>query len=215
MWPTDMLTSMLQFAVVAGVMTLVPGLDFTLILRTALTQTKRVSFAAGLGISLGLVAWALAAAAGLSALLAASDLAFTVMRFVGAAYMIYLGARFLWHSRNAEVAFSAHLSAAESGWTGFRRGVLTNVLNPKIGVFYIAILPPFIPADSNVISAALLLGSVHVIESMLYFTAIILAAGFFKAQFERPRLRAAIDRVAGILILGFGLKLLTAGTPAS
>ncbi|MEN9710911.1 MAG: hypothetical protein RL441_903 [Actinomycetota bacterium] len=209
-----MTSALMQFAVVAGLMTLVPGLDFTMILRTALTQSKRVAFAAGAGICLGLFVWALAAAAGLSAVLAASESAFTALRLAGAAYMIYLGAMFIWHSRHPQVATESDAVSAESAITTFWRGVLTNILNPKIGAFYIAMLPPFIPADTNVALAGLALGAVHVIESMLYFTAIILAANFFKSQFSRPRFRAWLDRVAGVLIIGFGVRLLTASSPA-
>ena len=206
---TDMLNSLAQFAVVAGLMVLVPGLDFTLVLRTALTQSKKVAFAASAGICLGLFLWAAAAAAGLSAVLAASETAFTTLRFIGAGYMIYLGARFLWHSHPREESHHSSPAAPESTLTTFGRGVLTNVLNPKAGVFYIAILPPFLPVDSNVLLSGLAFASVHVIESLLYFTAIILAADFFKEQFTKPRFRKWLDRIAGTLIIGFGLRLLT------
>lgn len=209
-----MTSALMQFAVVAGLMTLVPGLDFTMILRTALTQSKKVAFAAGAGICLGLFVWALAAAAGLSAVLAASETAFTALRLVGAGYMTYLGVMFVWHSRHPSASTESAVVPVESALTTFWRGVLTNILNPKIGVFYVAMLPPFIPADTNVVFAGLALGAVHVIESMLYFTAIIVAANFFKAQFSRPRFRAWLDRVAGVLIIGFGLRLLTASSPS-
>lgn len=207
---TEMMNSMAQFAIVAGLMTLVPGIDFTFVLRTALTQTKRVAFAAALGISCGLILWAIAAAAGLSALLAASELAFTAMRIGGALYMVYLGVTFIRHAHDGN--FSSGSADSSSAVTSFRRGLLTNALNPKIGVFYLAILPPFLPSDTNTVLAALLLALVHVVEGLLYFALVIAAAGFFKRQLERPSLRATVDRFAGVLIIGFGARLLLSST---
>lgn len=208
----DMVAAMAQFAIVAGLMTLVPGIDFTFVLRTALTHSKTVAFAAVLGISSGLILWAVAAAAGLTALLAASEMAFTALRFGGALYMIYLGAVFIIKSNDHRM--SGELASEGSVSTAFRRGLLTNLLNPKIGVFYLAVLPPFLPTDTNTVLAAFLLALVHVAEGLIYFTFVIAAASFFKRQLEKPHLRAFVDRFAGVLIIGFGVRLLASSSNA-
>lgn len=213
MWSaTDMAAAMTQFAIVAGLMTLVPGLDVTLVLRTALTQPKRVAFAAAFGIVVGLLLWAVAAAAGLSALLSASELAFNAMRIGGALYMMFLGAKFFVDSTRHEDVPADLVPITDSGFSSFRRGLMTNVLNPKIGVFYLAMLPPFIPSGTNTVVAALVLASIHVVECLAYFSAIILAAQFFRQQFGKPTMRALVDRLAGVLIIGFGLRLLASGS---
>ena len=100
----SMSQAMLQFAVVAGAMTLVPGLDFTFVLRAALTHNRRSAVSAGLGIATGLMLWAIAASLGLSAVLATAPIAFTAMQIIGAFYLMYLGISY-WRSSSTNFEF--------------------------------------------------------------------------------------------------------------
>lgn len=203
-----MTQAILEFAIVAGAMTLVPGLDFTFVLRTALTQHRVVAVAAALGIAAGLLLWALAAAIGLGALLATSTVLYSTLQVFGALYMLYLGFTF-WRGSDPGEDVDVRGVTGETALSVFRKGLLTNLLNPKIGVFYLAVLPPFIPSNSHHVAAAMTLASIHVVECLVFFAVTIAAAQAFKRQLERNVWRKRIDRISGALIIGFGIRVLS------
>ncbi|MEV6525634.1 LysE family translocator [Longispora sp. NPDC051575] len=197
-----MLTSIASFALVAGLLTLMPGLDTALVLRTAVAQGRAAAFATALGINVGALIWGAAAAVGVSALLAASQLAYTVLKFVGAAYLVWLGIGML--RRRATPDAEPPAPSVRRAWL---RGMTTNLLNPKIGAFYVAMLPQFIPADSSHLAMGLLLALVHDIEGMLWFTLLICGAHAVRGWLGRRSVRKALDRVTGAALIGFGAKL--------
>lgn len=203
-----MTAAILGFAVVAGLMTLVPGIDTALVLRTAVTQGRARAFAAAAGISLGVLIWGIAAALGVSALLAASQVGFTVLRWVGAAYVVWLGVSLIVRAgRGEHLGLDGDQPAPESAWVGFRRGLLTNLLNPKIGVFYVAVLPQFLPEDVPAALAGGVLALVHVAEGMAWFTLLILATHLLRTWLSRRVVQTWIDRITGGVLIGFGVKL--------
>src|SRR5688500_18361411 len=135
--------ALLSFSLVALLTVLTPGLDTVIVLRTALLSGKRAAMGVVLGITLGCLVWAVASLAGLTALLQASALAYDVVRWLGAAYLIYLGAKALWNSRRpVEIDEPAPVPSARAD---VRVGLLTNLLNPKPGSFYLSLLPQFLP----------------------------------------------------------------------
>ena len=203
-----MTAALIGFAVVAGLMTLVPGIDTALVLRTAVTQGRARAFAAAAGISLGVLIWGVAAALGVSALLAASQVAFTVLRWAGAAYVVWLGISLIVKAgRGEHLALDGDQPAPESAWVGFRRGLLTNLLNPKIGVFYVAVLPQFLPEDVPAALGGGVLALVHVAEGMAWFTLLILATHLLRTWLSRRAVQAWIDRITGAVLIGFGIKV--------
>lgn len=203
-----MTAAIIGFAVVAGLMTLVPGIDTALVLRTAITQGRARAFAAAAGISLGVLVWGIAAALGVSALLAASQVAFTILRWAGAAYVVWLGVTLLVKAgRGNHLGVDETATAPESAWAGFRRGLLTNLLNPKIGVFYVAVLPQFMPDDVPAALAGGGLALVHVVEGMAWFTLLILATHLLRTWLSRQGVQRWIDRITGGVLIGFGIKL--------
>lgn len=208
--------AVLSFAVVAGVVTVIPGLDTALVLRAAITQGRRQAFATALGISTGALLWGAGAAVGVSALLTASGLLYGVLRVAGAAYLIWLGAKMLWAAvRGTERPPSTAAASVESAWRSWQRGLLTHVLNPKIGAFYIAVLPQFIPAHTPHLAVGLLLATVHDVEGMLWFSVIICGAHSIRRWLGRRSAQRAIDGTTGAVLLGFGLKLsLAANRPS-
>lgn len=206
--------ALLAFAIAAGLLTITPGLDTALVLRTAAVEGSRRAMLAGAGICCGLFGWALAASIGLGALLAVSRLAFDVLRIAGACYLIYLGARIFFRKSSAlmnppvegpQQLSDGNLSASAPRW--FARGFLTNILNPKVGVFYVTFLPQFIPAGAGVASFSLLLASIHVAEGIVWFLLLISATSVFSQFLRRPRVAKAIDRVTGTVFVGFGVAL--------
>lgn len=201
--------AILSFALVAGLMTITPGVDTALVLRTAATRGRAAGFAAALGITSGVLVWAVAAAVGVSALLAASHTAYTVLRVAGALYMVYLGVRLVVAAlrRPGAPVDEAAARRPAGAWTAYRQGLVVNLLNPKIGAFYVALLPQFLPPDVPPAIAAAVLALVHNAEGLLWFALIILAVDRARAWLARPRVRRGLDLVTGSTIAGFGIAL--------
>lgn len=200
-------SALLGFALVAGLLTITPGLDTALVLRAALTQDRVRAYATAAGICGGLLIWGVAAAVGISALLAASTLAYDGLRIVGAGYMVWLGIGLLRSARRGEGHGEDARPSTATGLQGFRRGLLTNVLNPKIGAFYIAVLPQFLPESMSAIAMGALLAAAHVALSLLWFTVLILAASRMRGFLTRPSAQRALDGGTGLVLVGFGLRL--------
>ncbi|MFJ8955202.1 LysE family translocator [Streptomyces sp. NPDC102381] len=189
-----------------------PGIDTMLVLRHTLLADRRAGFATVAGITLGYLAWATASLAGLTALLAASQTAYDVVRVAGASYLIWLGGIAIWKSlpRNREaatgfydVAPAAHLKMSKA----LRSGLVTNMLNPKVGVFYISILPQFLPAESGATTWGVLLVAIHVAVTALWFSVVIWMAAKARRLLLRERVRAWLDRVTAAVLIGVGFKL--------
>lgn len=205
--------AVLSFAVVAGLLTLVPGIDTSIVLRAGLTRRRAVAFATAAGVCTGALAWGAAAAVGASALLAASDLAYRALTLAGAAYMAWLGASLIWKTVSRKGAAGLHPAQdpapAQDGTLAgaWLRGTATNLLNPKVGVFYIATIPQFIPAGMSPAAMGLLLAAVHGIMAMGWFTLIIIGTGLASRWLRSPRSIKVIDRITGTVLIGFGARL--------
>ncbi|MFC8448059.1 LysE family translocator [Kitasatospora sp. NPDC057223] len=199
-------TALWSFALVVGLLTLTPGLDTALILRTSALGHRRQAWGVVLGIQTGTLVWGTLTSAGVTALLTASHLAYEILRWAGAAYLLWMGVRMLL-SRDAGVAEPAAGPAGGGLLRGWRRGTLTNLLNPKVGVFYVAVLPQFIPAGVPHFSAGVLLTCVHVAEGLLWSAVLVGFARVVRGSLQRPAVRRALDRVAGTVVAGFGVRL--------
>lgn len=207
--------SLLSFSVVAALMTIVPGLDTALVLRSALALGRRQAFATAFGIGTGALAWGAAAATGVSVLLTASHAAYLALRVAGAVYLVWLGVSMLRGARRGDPAGAADdgtdldptAVSRPSAARAYLRGVATNLLNPKIGAFYIAMLPQFIPAHTPHLAMGLALAGIHDVEGLLWFTVIILAAHRARGWFARARVRRAMDAATGTVLIGFGVEL--------
>ena len=199
--------AILGFAAVALVLTVIPGLDTTVVLRTALTQSRKHAFASALGISVGALAWGVAAAVGAAALLAASEVAYRILTIAGAAYMAYLGVMLIVRSfRHSSLPVEQNVAPAPV-WRTFLTGVWTNLLNPKIGVFYVATIPQFIPAGASPLGMGLLLAGVHDLIALIWFAGIIGGAQIARRWLAHARALRIIDRVAGTVLIAFGARL--------
>lgn len=203
--------ALVSFALVAGVVTITPGLDTALVLRSALTQGRASAYATALGINAGCLVWGVAAAVGVSAVLTASEVAYTILRLVGAAYLIWLGLRWLVAAirrdrTSAAVAADGNRSHVTK-WAAWRQGLGVNILNPKIGAFYVALLPQFIPPDVSPALMGVLLATVHNIEGILWFTLIIAGAHTMRAWLRRPRVQRGMNGITGATLIGFGVAL--------
>ena len=203
--------SLIAFTAAAAVLTATPGLDTALVLRTAAVEGAKKGMLAAFGICLGTMVWGVAASAGLGALFAASTIAYNVVRVAGAVYLTYLGVKLIWAAfrkqdvSELEIENNAPRRTSDFGW--FYRGLFTNLLNPKVGVFYVTFLPQFIPSGVNVFAFSTLLASIHVGEGILWFAMITQATQRFSALLQRPAFRKPLDGILGAVFLGFAFKL--------
>jgi threonine/homoserine/homoserine lactone efflux protein len=193
--------ALLSFTLVALLTVLTPGLDTVMVLRTALLSGKRAALGVVLGITLGCLVWAVASLAGLTALLQASELAYNVVRWLGAAYLIYLGAKALWNSRKA-VSLEDSRPVPGAG-ASLRVGLMTNLLNPKVGVFYLSLLPQFMPAGQSAWGAALV--AIHLGLGLIWLPILVAVAGRARAFLLRQRV--LLDRLTASVFVALGLKL--------
>ena len=203
--------AVLSFAVVATALTVTPGLDTALVLRAALTRSRWEATATAGGIVAGLFVWAAAAAVGVSALLTASELAYDVVRYAGAAYLVWFGLRLLVRAARPRPAAEPEGAAGGTVWQAARTGLATNLLNPKVGVFYVALLPQFLPPASDPLLVGLILAGVHALLSVVWFALLITLATLLSRWLRRPATVRAIDGVTGATLVGFGVRLAFAG----
>jgi threonine/homoserine/homoserine lactone efflux protein len=200
--------AVLSFALLGALLTITPGLDTALVLRSAVTMGRAPAFTTAVGINAGALIWGAAAAVGVSVLLTASETAYLVLRIVGAAYMLYLGVRMIIGAvRPTDRPLADAVPRGPSVWNTFGRGLLTNLLNPKIGAFYVAVLPQFIPAGASPLGVGLLLALVHDVEGLIWFTAIITGAQAFRGYLGRRAVRRSVDGATGAALIGFGVEL--------
>lgn len=211
--------ALISFALVAGLVTITPGLDTAMVLRSALRGGRRAGLLTTLGVNAGVLCWGLAAALGISALLAASTTAYDMLRYAGAAYLVWLGSRMLLAA--ARPRGRAHrlgpLDPSEPGvgvtvapptpWACFRAGLVTNLLNPKVGAFYVALLPQFLPEGIHPAAMGALLELVHNVEGLLFLGLVTLTADAFRRRLTRPSVARRIDVTTGAVLVGFGVKL--------
>ena len=200
------------FAASVFVLNATPGVDFLLTLSRTLQRGPRAGAAAALGINAGCVVHALAAAFGLAALLALVPAAFTAIQWAGAAYLIWLGAGMLRRAvRPGAAAIASSPEPAPSRWNDFRAGLLTNVLNPKVALFFLAFLPQFVPATSPQRTASfLLLGAWFVAQSLLFLLLLVAVAARLTRLGSSPRLRRGLHAAGGLLFIGLALRLVRA-----
>jgi threonine/homoserine/homoserine lactone efflux protein len=218
-----MTASLLAFIPVALLLALIPGADTALVTRNALALGLRGARWTILGICTGCLIHATASALGLSAILATSARAYEIVKYAGAAYLVWIGVQGIWNARGAvsaepstslgTTAVSAELSPA-LGMTAtlraghpFTQGFLTNILNPKVALFYLTFLPQFIPAGAPILRTSLLLAMIH---NALGFAWLSIYARFvdrLRGALTRPVVKAWLERVTGGALVLLGARL--------
>ncbi|MEQ0564149.1 LysE family translocator [Amycolatopsis sp. NEAU-NG30] len=192
--------------VVLGAMS--PGPDFVVVTRSSLTGGRAAGIAAGAGIALGVFAWVVAIALGVAAVLTASAVAFTVVKLAGAGYLVFLGVRAWLAVRRGEyrdLGEAAPGHRLEPG-AAFRQGVFTNLLNPKVAVYLLALLPQFLPAGGSALQT-LELAVIATAGTLLWFVTLAVVVGTLKKFFRDGRVRRGLDAVLGSVLVALGLKV--------
>ncbi len=190
-------------------MNVMPGQDTMFIIGRSLTGGSRAGVAAALGVTVGSLGHTLAAALGLSAILATSAFAFTAVKLVGAAYLLYLGARLLLGREPTGAPGAGTATAPAAPSAAFAQGIVTNILNPKVALFFLAFLPQFIdPASESKTLAFLVLGATFVTTGLAWCLVLAVAAARLQRFFaSHPGARILLDRTVGALFVGLGARL--------
>ena len=203
-----MFQSLISFTILAGLLTMLPGLDTAQVLRSVTIGGVKNAYATVAGILTGVWIWGAAAALGISALLIASHVAYTFVKWAGAVYLVFLGLKMLWDSRNiSHETIKANTDTIKSVRKTFARALIINLTNPKTGVFYIAVLPQFLPEEFPALVGGLLLSTIHNLLTFIWFTLLIYGASFAKETLKNPRVQKIIERASGIALIGFGIRV--------
>ncbi|RIJ08347.1 LysE family translocator [Pseudomonas sp. 91RF] len=196
--------NLLAFTFAATLLTLTPGLDTALILRTATVEGKQQALRAALGINAGCLLWGAAVAFGLGALIAVSEVAYNLLKYCGAAYLAWLGLNMLLRPRRS-------LAPAETngkpGGNWFLKGMLGNLLNPKVGIFYVSFLPQFIPQGQPLVPWTFGLVSIHVVLGLIWSLVLIGATQPLSGFLRREKVIRWMDRTTGVIFVLFAARL--------
>jgi threonine/homoserine/homoserine lactone efflux protein len=211
--------SLLAFAAFAAVLTVTPGLDTVLVLRLTATRGRLAGFVGAVGIALGCLCWALAGALGITALLNTSRVGYEVVRWAGAAYLCWLGVRALWTTRRRLPAPEPEPPASERDepaqlrrpLAALRTGLATNLLNPKVGAFYLSVFPQFLPHGVPPLLGSVALAAVHIAEGLVWLGLVVLAVGRAGRWLTRPAVKRRLEQVTGAVLVAFGLRLVVEG----
>ena len=185
-------------------LTISPGADMALIARVTVSRGRRAAFLVTLGICSGLLVHAAASALGLSVILATSAEAFTIVKLAGAVYLAYLGIRSVRDSFRPAPPAGAHSGRAGAS---FLQGLLNNVLNPKVAVFYLTFLPQFIDPAGNVLGQSLLFAIAHAVMGIAWLSAYAYVLARLSLFFARTGVRRWLERVTGAVLIGLGVRL--------
>ena len=196
---------LLPFLAVSAVVVITPGVDMALVTKNALVHGRAAAQATAVGVNLGIFFWTVAAALGLAALVAASSTAFLALKLAGALYLIYLGLKSLRRSgERAEESFPARSALSRRG--AFLQGVASNLLNPKIAVFFTSLLPQFVAANRASPQDLLLLGVIFNGMGVVWLLGYATVAARARDALSRPRVKRAIDRISGITLVALGAR---------
>lgn len=202
--------ALLGFTLIAFLTVVTPGLDTMLVVRYSLMGGRRSGLAVSLGTTTGCLIWATASLAGLTALLTASRLAYDIVRILGAIYLVWLGGTMLWQTITRRRDEPAAVPPAKPGLgKAFRAGLATNLLNPKPGVFYMSLLPQFLPGGPANLAWGLLLVAIHLGIGVIWLPILAWTADRARHLFLRERLRRWLDRITATVLIGLGVKLAT------
>ena len=199
------------FMGVAVFILVTPGPDTALVTKNALIYGRRAGLATSFGVASGLLVWTIASALGIAAVVHASATAYETLKLIGAAYLIWLGVQAL---RSAGHHATARREPPGGGrqldlGRGFRQGLISNLANPKVAVLFTSLLPQFIGGGQRVLLPFLLLGGLFVAMTLTWMSAYALVAARAGGLLTRPRVKAALDRITGLVLVALGLRLAT------
>ncbi|GHB89829.1 LysE family translocator [Streptomyces umbrinus] len=203
-----MLSTLLAFLGACTLIAASPGPSTVLIIRQSL-QSRRSGFLTVLGNETGVFVWGVVAAFGLTALLAASEMAYDVMRVVGAVVLVVFGVQMLWQARRAKGVADDGLGegGGKSGWASYRTGLLINLANPKAAIFAMSFLPQFVPEGAPHLPTMVGLAALWAVYEIGYYSLYVWFVGRMKTVLSRAGVRRRLEQVSGGVLLLLGARL--------
>ena len=195
--------ALLPFLAISVLLFVVPGPDTAVVTKNALVGGRRGGMLSALGVSTGLVVWTLAASLGIAALLQASAVAFFALKVAGALYLMWIGAQML---RGRDRLSTETAMRPASGGKALRQGLLSDLGNPKVAVFFTSFLPQFVHGGA-VFLPLLLLGAIFAVLTLAWLAVYSVVIGNTSTLLRRPGVRKALDRVTGVVLIAFGVRL--------
>ncbi|SFH41150.1 resistance to homoserine/threonine (RhtB) family protein [Priestia megaterium] len=197
------------FVITCIFLIILPGPDTAIMTKNTLTVGKQGGFKTMLGICCALSIHTLTAIVGLSAIIAKSALLFSIFKYIGAVYLIYLGIKSLWTWRNKNTTETIEPIAKSKykNESSFKQGFLTNLLNPKIAVFFLTFLPQFVNPESHTFMPFLILGIIYIVLTIVWYLFYIYLLNQISSFMKKPKTQKVIEGITGTILIGFGIKL--------
>ncbi|MDM5333079.1 LysE family translocator [Ureibacillus composti] len=197
------------FIIMCILLIILPGPDTAIATKNTLTVGKTGGLKTALGTCCALLVHTSAAILGLSAIIVKSAFIFSVIKYVGAVYLIYLGVKTLWSLRKkVEVAIADENNKHQIGNSScFKQGFLTNLLNPKVAVFFLTFLPQFVNTESNTFLPFLIMGATYTVLTAIWFLLYVYSIHQISAFMKKPTAKNAMESITGAVLIGFGIKL--------
>ena len=200
------------FLGIAALLTIIPGADMALVTKNAISRGRTAAFFTTFGICLGCLCHATASALGLSVVLRESARLYEWVKLVGAAYLVYLGVRALWVARKnpevAEAVIPSRTNGAKAGLLrSFSEGLFTNLLNPKVAIFYLTFLPQFIAPGESVLRKSLFLAGIHVLMGLVWLCSYTILLDRMSSVLARPSVKRRLEAFTGAVLVAFGMRL--------
>ena len=200
------MSDFLTFLVLSLFVVTSPGIDTALITKRTISDGRKDGFSMALGITSGSFVHTFAAAFGLSAILLQSAVAFEIVKYVGAFYLIYLGiSSFI--SRKKKDPAAENQQDAEMKKSAFKQGLISNVLNPKVAMFFLTFLPQFIQTGENATQQLIIMGVIYTLLSISWFFIYVFFINYLREWLLSPTVQGIMDKATGLVLIGFGLKL--------
>ncbi len=196
---------LLAFLGIATVITVTPGPDMALVTRVVFGRGRAAAWFTSLGVVSGHLLWGLASAIGVAAVLNASATLYTILRLIGAAYLIWLGGQALFSHSTRHEETTAPLETNKVG--AYRQGLINDLLNPKIGAFYTTLLPQFIGPGQPVFLTSILLAALFALIVTIWLAIYVLILAKAGEIFRRPAVRRTMERITGVVLVGLGIRL--------
>jgi threonine/homoserine/homoserine lactone efflux protein len=199
---------LLAFSAFSLLLAITPGPDFALVTRNALAFGRRGALLTCAGLTAGVAVWVVSSAVGLAVVLERSTVLYTIVRVAGAAYLTYLGVRTLWSSRRPPAPLHVEPQRLTSHSRIWSQGMLSASLNPKLGAFFVSVLPQFIDPHASPLAQSLILGAIFLVIGIAWMTLYGLSVSRLRDALMSTRVRQWLSRITGVALLGFGAKLL-------
>lgn len=198
------------FVITTTIFTITPGMDTIFVLNKSIAQGRRQALYASLGIMTGVLVHTLLATFGLSAVVARSAIVFSAIKYMGAAYLVFLGIKALWSSQNPlDVEHNIDFQLNKGVWQHFREGLFTNILNPKVALYFLSFFPQFIKKEAmESLTPYFVLGSFVIMIGVLWFVLLVYFASIFSEKFkENPKISVWVSKASGLIFILMGIKV--------